>query len=110
MTKNKKKKRSQFKIETNRIFWFLGIFIVFIFFSFTIWGEDGLMRLWELKDIRNQISKENKNTLLENLASLQEIENLKESRYVEQIARSELGMIREDEVILVIPQKKSDSN
>lgn len=106
----KRKKTKKQRPERNQIFILVGLFILFMFTTYTIWGEDGLMRLWELKDVRNQIAEENKNVLLQNLSQIEEIQKLKESHYVEQVARSELGMIREDEVILVIAEDNNDDS
>ncbi len=91
---------------TNQIFLLASFTIVMMFFAFSIWGDDGLLRLLELKNLRDQIAEENKGMLLNNLANTQEILNLKKTTTIEQVARSELGMIRQDEVILVFPKDK----
>lgn len=109
MTKSKLQllqKLKNFSLPSNQIFALSAATIVVVIFSFSLWGEDGLLRLLELKQLRNQIAEENKSMLLENLSYTQEIANLKKTTTIEQVARSELGMIRDDEVILLFPKTK----
>ena len=54
-----------------------------------------------LKNLKAQIATENKNILLDNLSHWQEIQNLKQVSSIEQVARSEMGLIRQDEVVLI---------
>lgn len=91
---------------TNQIFLLSSFVIVMTFLAFSVWGDDGLLRLLELKNLRDQIAEENKDMLMNNLAQTQEILNLNKTTTIEQVARSELGMIRQDEVILVFPKEK----
>lgn len=91
---------------TNQIFLLSSFIIVLMFLAFSVWGDDGLLRLLELKNLRDQIAEENKVVLLDNLANTQEILGLKKTATIEQVARSNLGMIRQDEVILVFPEDK----
>ena len=82
----------------------LSAVVVGIFFlAFLVWGDDGLLRLWALQDLRRDVRETNKSILLENLHYAEAIESLKMSSTVENLARGELGLIRQDEVILVVP-------
>ncbi len=85
------------------VFWLSAVVVGVLFLAFLVWGDDGLLRLWGLQDLRHTVREENKAILLENLSYAEAIESLKLSGTVETIARGELGLIRQDEVILVVP-------
>jgi len=91
---------------TNQFFLLASFLVLIMFFAFAILGSDGLLRLLELKNLRDQIAQENKDMLLQNLANTQEILSMKKTTSIEQVARSELGMIRQDEVVLIFSKEK----
>lgn len=80
----------------------LAIFIAFFFL--TVWGENGVLRLVELRRIKAGIESGNTDVLRENLLFVQQIEKLKDAPYVEQKARSNLGMVRDNETVFVISE------
>ncbi|MCP5464123.1 MAG: septum formation initiator family protein [Deltaproteobacteria bacterium] len=86
----------------NNIFLTAAVVVFVLFFFVTVWGDGGLVELYGLKQQRDKIVASNRQLLQENLLRLQEIQKLKESRFVEQKARSDLGMIRKDEIVFVI--------
>jgi len=90
---------------TRQMFFVLSLVIIVLFCGFAIWGDDGLLRLWQLKELKNQIVSENKNILMENFSYMQQVESLKNPSFIERWAKSALGMIRQDEIILVFPEK-----
>jgi cell division protein FtsB len=80
--------------------------IVFILF-FTVFGDKGLLRIYELKQDKARIDSrltENKN---DNEKLKFEIAALKsDRRYLESIARKDFGLVRSNEVIYQFPQEK----
>jgi cell division protein FtsB len=76
------------------------LFLIALFF-FIIVSEHGLIDLRTLKLEKAKLVLENKRLTKENLAISIEIERLKhDPAYIENIARHELGMIGENEIIL----------
>lgn len=89
----------------NQFFYTFGMLIFVLFFIMTLWGDNGILKLVELKRIRAGIAGENDEILRQNLLYAQEIERLKESGYVEQKARTDLGFVKENETVFVIPRR-----
>ena len=76
------------------------IFLVSLFF-FILFSEHGLMDLNLLKKERNSLVQRNENIARENLTLSVEIGRLEnDPAYIENVARRDLGMIGEDELIL----------
>jgi cell division protein FtsB len=75
------------------------IFTVIVTLS-TLFGERGLLQLYDLSKKRNSIIKYN-NTLKEANRDLEKkIELLKsDEHYIEKVARKELGMVGSDEIV-----------
>jgi cell division protein FtsB len=70
-------------------------------FFFIIVSEHGLLDLRKLKQEKAKLVQENGRLTRENLAISIEIDRLKhDPAYIENIARHELGMIGENEIIL----------
>jgi cell division protein FtsB len=70
-------------------------------FFFIIVSEQGLADLRFLRKERDRLVEENQRLTRENLSIGIEIDRLKnDPEYIENIARQELGMIGEDEIIL----------
>ena len=80
--------------------------MTFILF-FTVFGDKGLLRIFELKQDKSKIDArlaENRN---ENEKLKREIVALKsDRRYLESIARKDFGLVRNNEVIYQFPQEK----
>ncbi len=80
--------------------------IVFILF-FTVFGDKGLLRIYELRADKSGIDGRLMETRAENEKLKHEIVALKtDRRYLESIARKDLGLIRADEVIYRFPTEK----
>lgn len=76
------------------------LFLIALFF-FIIVSEHGLLDLRSLKLEKAKLFLENRRLTEENLAISIEIDRLKnDPAYIENIARHELGMIGENEIIL----------
>ncbi len=73
--------------------------ILFILF-FTVFGERGLLRIYHLKQEKEDIQKRLEELKVENERLKREIEALKtDRRYLESIARKDFGLVRPKEVI-----------
>jgi cell division protein FtsB len=80
--------------------------IVFILF-FTVFGDKGLLRIFELKQDKTRIETRLTDGKSENEKLKQEIVALKsDRRYLESIARKDFGLVRSNEVIYQFPQEK----
>ena len=86
----------------------ISVLLLLALFFFIIVSEHGLADLRFLKKERDRLVEENKKLARENQAISVEIDRLKhDPLYIESIARHELGMIGEDEIILK-PQSLSE--
>lgn len=91
--------------RTQGIFLSITIVLLFSLFFFIIFGEHGFIDLNTLKKQRDQLADKNEQLSHQNLSLSVEIDRLKhDPTYIENIARQELGMVAEDELILK-PQK-----
>ena len=88
----------------------ISVLLLLALFFFIIVSEHGLADLRSLKKERDRLVEENKKLARENQAISVEIDRLKhDPLYIESIARQELGMIGEDEIILKpqsLPEQK----
>jgi len=84
-----------------------GIVVLFCLLMFTIFGENGLADLKQLKTERDILLKKNDELIQKNLSLCREIERLKnDPEYVENVARKELGVIGKDEVVIKVKKGK----
>lgn len=80
--------------------------IAFILF-FTVFGDRGLLRIYELKQDKSRIDSRLIDTRSENERLKREIVALRsDRRYLESIARKDFGLVRGNEVIYQFPQEK----
>ena len=76
-------------------------FLLASLFFFIIFGEHGLMDLNLLKNEKNSLVQRNEQIARENLSLSVEIGRLEnDPKYIERVARQELGLIGKDELIL----------
>ena len=89
-------------------------FVIAALFSlllFIIFGEHGVVDLHMLKIKRDNLLKRNAELSQENLSLYREIERLRnDPKYVENVARQELGLIGKDEVIFKVKKKQKGQN
>jgi len=93
--------------QINRI----GIWSIFLLLSFflffIIWGDQGFMELSELQLEYQQLCNYSQSLEQENVNLHRLIKRLKhDPKYVERIARTELGMIRDNETIIKFSRRK----
>jgi cell division protein FtsB len=66
----------------------------------TILGDRGLIRIYKLSKERDVIRMYNEKSKADNAATRDEIERLKnDNRYIEMVARKELGMVGKNEMV-----------
>jgi cell division protein FtsB len=83
------------------IFISVAVVLLFSLLFFIIFSEHGLVDLNTLKKERDQLVEKNELISDENLALSGEIDRLQhDPKYIESIARQELGMVGQDELIL----------
>ena len=86
----------------------ISILVLIALFIYTIFSKHGYSDLALLKQEQGNLVQNNEELTRKNFAISIEIDRLKSDLiYIENIARQELGMIREDEYILK-PKKQSD--
>ena len=89
----------------------LAIMTIFLMLLFIVFGENGITDLYNLKIEKDNLSKKNDELKKENISFYREIERLKnDPRYVEDVARKELGVIGKDEMIIKVKPKPRVSN
>lgn len=87
--------------RTQGIFLSITVVLLVSLLFFIIFGEHGFIDLNILKKERDQLAEKNEQLSHENLSLSVEIDRLKhDPKYIENIARQELGMVAEDELIL----------
>ena len=87
--------------RTQGIFLSVTVVLLFSLLFFIIFGEHGFMDLNIFKKERDQLAEKNEQLSHQNLSLSVEIVRLKhDPKYIENIARQELGMVAEDELIL----------
>lgn len=93
------------------IFLSIGVVVLLSLLFFIIFGEHGLIDLNALKNERDQLAAKSEQMTRENLSLSVEIDRLKhDAKYIENIARQELGMVGEDELILTPRSVPQDPN
>ena len=89
----------------------LAIVTMCLMLLFIVIGENGISDLYRLKKQKENLSQKNDELKKENITYYREIDRLKhDPRYVEDVARKELGVIGKDEVIIKVKPKPSDSD
>jgi cell division protein FtsB len=81
--------------------------LLFILLGITIFGQRGLLHLFRIKEEVKTLEEHNKQLKAENLALKKQIDQLKSNhRYLEDLARDELGLAKQDELIYELKKKK----
>jgi cell division protein FtsB len=95
-----------------RLIFLLVMISLFILGSFTFLGEKGIFNLLHLRKEVARIKEINIKLEEENLKLKEEVKRLRsDKRYLEEIARKELGMVKEGEIIYRFdtPSKEKES-
>ncbi len=81
----------------------IGLVVIFSFLLLIFFGDNTLLELNQLKRDRNLLIKMNEELVRQNDLMYNEIERLKhDPKYIENVARQELGMIGKNEIIFKI--------
>lgn len=84
----------------------LFLFLLLLFGFFTFFGDKGIFHLLKLKKELARIKETNLKIEEENQRLREEIRRLKQDkRYIEEIARKELGMVKEGEILYLFDLK-----
>ncbi len=74
--------------------------VILCILGFTVFGERGLLRIYRLNQEKDDIQKKVEQVRADNDRLKREIEALKTNRrYLESIARKEMGLVRSNEII-----------
>jgi cell division protein FtsB len=85
----------------------LGLFLILGLVTF--FGENGILHLLRLKKEMGRIKEANLQLEKENEELKEEVRKLKlEKKYIEEIARKELGMVKEGEIIYQFESPKQE--
>ena len=85
----------------------LTVVSIFLLLFFVVFGENGSIDLNRMKMERDQLLQKNAELKQENISLYREIGRLKnDPKYVENVARQELGVIGKDEVIIKVRKTK----
>jgi cell division protein FtsB len=89
----------------------IAILALFSMLFFVIFGENGLVDLNLLRQQRDSLLEKSRILEQENLSLYREIDRLKHDlKYIENVARQELGMIKKDEVIFKLKSSGKKQN
>ena len=90
----------------------LAIIGMFVLLLIAVFGDKGAADLVHLKQKKTMLMKQNAQLERQNIEFYREIDRLENDlEYIESVARQELGMVRENEIILKVqkPPKSADS-
>jgi cell division protein FtsB len=85
----------------------LTVVSIFLLLFFVVFGENGSIDLNRLKVEKDRLLQKNTELKQENISLYREIDRLKnDPKYLENVARQELGVIGKDEVIFKVKKPK----
>jgi cell division protein FtsB len=88
---------------------FLILISLLIFGTLTFFGENGILHLFRLQKELTRIKDKNSQLEEENQKLKEEVRRLhSDKRYIEEIARKELGMVKKGEIIYQFEDEKGD--
>ncbi|MDO8520370.1 MAG: septum formation initiator family protein [Deltaproteobacteria bacterium] len=94
------------KRDLNSIFYFIALFIFVAFVGFTVSGDEGLIRLYQVHKQKKGLEEVTKSLLLENLTYRQELKSLRTGKRVDIQAHESLGLAYPDEVVWIVSGEK----
>jgi cell division protein FtsB len=84
-----------------------GILGLFLMLALILFSDNGVFDLIQIREERDRVIQKNVKLEQENRDYYQEIERLKHDRkYIESIARKELGLVGKDEIIIQTAEEK----
>jgi cell division protein FtsB len=89
--------------------WAVGLVLLFLALAF--FGERGVLRVMEASRHRHALEEQVRTLDAKNASLKKEIKALRSNkRYIEDIAREELGMVGDDEVVFVFPRVPANTS
>lgn len=79
--------------------------IFFLFLLAAFFGDQGLIKLYRLRKVEKTILSKNSQLELKNKKLISEIQDLKNPQQLERIIRTDLNMIRPDEMVFILNDK-----
>lgn len=96
--------KTRFKLSDRKVIQWLIIFCSVTVITFSLIGDKGVIQLVALKQQESDLKREIEELKQERKEWIHKIQSIKQSRsYVETIAREQLGMVRDDEIVYQIP-------
>jgi cell division protein FtsB len=97
---------SEKETMSKKIISLLFILILLMLLAVTVFGQRGLLHMTRLKDELRRFEASNQKLQQENLTLKRQIEQLKNDRHhLEDLARDELGLAKENELIYDLKKK-----
>ena len=91
-----------------RVILFFMLFFFLMLGLLTFWGDKGILHLLRLQKELVRIKETNKNIEEENRKLREQVKRLQnEKQYIEEIARKELGMVKEGEILYQFDSPKN---
>ena len=91
-----------------RVVLLLMLFFFLVLGLLTFWGDKGILHLLRLQKELVRIKEANKNIEEENRKLREQVKRLQnEKQYIEEIARKELGMVKEGEILYQFDSPKN---
>ena len=82
------------------------VLVLVLMLSFLVFGEWGLLHYWRLAEERRSLEERSQALQRDNELLREKIYRLrKDDRYLEKVAREELGLVREGEIIYLFPSE-----
>lgn len=92
--------------EPRRSWGWIPLVLIVFMLGLAVFGEKGLLRSLQYKRQKETLERELQHLEATNAALRQEIDKLRgDRRYIEGIARKELGMVRADEMVYQFPSR-----
>lgn len=93
-------------LSVRKIYYFLLVLFILFALGYSINGKNGILKIIELKRELREISIETDKINRENELLRMKIESLKtDKKAVEFVAREDLGMMRQDEVLVIFKDR-----
>ncbi|MBI4209860.1 MAG: septum formation initiator family protein [Deltaproteobacteria bacterium] len=90
---------------SSRLFWIFVAIFTLAGLGYATWGERGMRDLFILKRHLRHIEERNQQIRVANRELTAEVDLLRKSeRFIEKVAREELGMVKDGELIFVFPE------
>lgn len=81
--------------------------LVVLLLGFALFGDRGILHMWKLAGQKAALAEKVAESEAQNTKLREEIAALRsDRRYIERLARTELGMVRDDELVFQFSSKK----